>query len=431
MSESNPFADYIDQDKTILRPNPGGRKTNFSPPPDESQGFTSDFTLPTNLSSNPITAHATALLSLVSQLRHTIAHSDSAGLRNRAIQEIKQFEKNLLNQQIAPEQIRAAHYVLCAAVDEAVLHTPWGEQSLWRTQSLLVTFHKEAWGGEKFFLILKNALQNPATHLNLLELLYLCLSLGFKGKYHIQEQGAMQLAQVQENLYQLIQRQRGAGEKELSPCWTGATNQQTRLDKLLPLPVLFVGTAALLLLIFLGFWQSIGQVSEPVLTKLSINVPIYRRSIDSDPPPSIYPTIAQWRGFLKTEIVNNKVKVFEEKGQTLIRLVGTVLFPSGQAEPHPDYLPILQRISNELAKKVSRPIVVEGHTDNVPILSPYFANNYALSTARAEAVVARLIQYQPSLRLLLSPEGKSDSKPIQPNNTFENRAENRRVDIVF
>jgi len=426
MSESNPFADYIDQDKTILRPNPGGRKTNFSPPPDESLGFTSDFTLPTNLSSNPITAHATALLSLVSQLRHTIAHSDSAGLRNRVIQEIKQFEKNLLNQQIAPEKIRAAHYVLCAAVDEAVLHTPWGEQSLWRTQSLLVTFHKEAWGGEKFFLILKNAQQNPATHLNLLELLYLCLSLGFKGKYHIQEQGAMQLAQVQENLYQLIQRQRGAGEKELSVCWTGATNQQTRLDKLLPLPVLFVGTAALLLLIFLGFWLSIGQISESVLKKLIINVPPY----NSPQPQPIYPSIVEWRGFLKTEIADNKVKVFEEKGQTVIRLVGTALFPSGKAEPHADYLPILQKISNELAKKVSRRIVVEGHTDDVPV-SLRFPNNYALSTARAEAVVARLLKYNPSLRLLLSPEGKGDSDPLEPNDTLDNRALNRRVDIVF
>lgn len=415
MSESNPFADYIDQDKTILRPNPGGRKTNFSPPPDESQGFTSDFTLPTHLSSNPITAHATALLSLVSQLRQTIAHSDSAGLRNRVIQEIKQFEKNLLNQQIAPEQIRAAHYVLCAALDEAVLHTPWGEQSLWRTQSLLVTFHKEAWGGEKFFLILKNAQQNPATHLNLLELLYLCLSLGFKGKYHIQEQGASQLEAVRENVYLLIQRQRGDSEPELSVHWQGIKNQRNELASLIPNWVILSISLCLGIVIFMGFRYFI--YNHP---PLSVEI----KSIEV-----ISPLTINWEIFLATEIQADQVKVLKRDNKTIVQIIGR-LFASSEDKINSNYDALLAKIASQL-KSISTLITIEGHTDSDPIFTRRFPSNWQLSEARAEAVKKRL-EYNAPTKMQIKAKGLADSKRIVQNEkTDDDKAKNRRVEIIF
>ena len=76
---------------------------------------------------------------------------------------------------MSPETVLAARYVLCTFLDEIVLGTPWGSESVWSTQSLLSSFHNETWGGEKFFLILDSMLQDPAGNINLIELMYVCL----------------------------------------------------------------------------------------------------------------------------------------------------------------------------------------------------------------------------------------------------------------
>ncbi|WP_206197454.1 type IVB secretion system protein IcmH/DotU, partial [Pseudomonas viridiflava] len=86
---------------------------------------------------------------------------------------------------IEHDQMLAARYVLCTVLDEAVLTTAWGSSSNWSTMSLLSHFHQETFGGEKFFQLLERLGSNPARHLHLLELMYLCLALGLKGKYRV------------------------------------------------------------------------------------------------------------------------------------------------------------------------------------------------------------------------------------------------------
>ena len=88
----------------------------------------------------------------------------------------------LCTRESGQEQVKIASYFLCSLIDETVLNTPWGNQSNWGHHSLLIQFHNEAWGGERFFQILDRLKQQPAQGLNLLELAYLCLSLGFEGK---------------------------------------------------------------------------------------------------------------------------------------------------------------------------------------------------------------------------------------------------------
>ena len=63
--------------------------------------------------------------------------------------------------------------MLCAGLDEAVLSTPWGAESEWAQHPLLVTLHREAWGGEKFFEMLDRISADPARYLDLMELQYL------------------------------------------------------------------------------------------------------------------------------------------------------------------------------------------------------------------------------------------------------------------
>src|SRR5262249_12393373 len=138
---------------------------------------------------NPLVRAATPLLLMTAHVREAMASVDVAGLRRNALDEIRQFEEQARAARVSNEVVLAARYVLCAALDEAVLSTPWGNQSEWAQHPLLVALHREAWGGEKFFDMLDRTSQDPAKFIDLMELQYLALAFGFAGKYHVQERG--------------------------------------------------------------------------------------------------------------------------------------------------------------------------------------------------------------------------------------------------
>lgn len=129
--------------------------------------------------------------------------------------EIKAFETQAQTLNYRSELILVARYILCATIDEIILATPWGNQSDWHKHKLLIAFHNEDWGAERVFFILERLSADPSLHIDILELIYLCLSLGFKGKYQFIENGQAQLETAIENLYQTIRWQRGEIKKEL------------------------------------------------------------------------------------------------------------------------------------------------------------------------------------------------------------------------
>ena len=88
----------------------------------------------------------------------------------RYLEEIRRFEESARAAGVSNEMTLAARYALCAALDEAVLSTPWGAHTEWSQQTLLVTLHREAWGGEKFFEMLSRISQDPGRHIDLMEL---------------------------------------------------------------------------------------------------------------------------------------------------------------------------------------------------------------------------------------------------------------------
>ena len=90
-------------------------------------------------------------------------------------------------------------------------------------------------------------------------------------------------------------------------------------------------------------------------------------------------------------------------------------------------------VKDRIAKamdNVSGKILVVGYTDNVPIRSARFASNYELSFARAESVTA-MLQKQLTRPDRVKAEGRGETNPVAPNNTPDNRARNRRVEITL
>jgi len=445
MSKDDPFGNsYIDDDKTILRPMPGGRKPQTSVPPPTPQpvvfgsgGTETLHELVSSTTRNPITGAAISLLSVVAQLRNTAAHPDVAGLRTRMIEEIKRFELNVKNQGIASEQVQAARYALCTLLDETVLNTPWGSNSLWGTQSLLIFFHKEAWGGEKFFLILKNCMQQPGTHLDLLELLYFALCLGFQGRYRVEDHGLSKLEEIRENAYQIIQRQRGDVERSLSLHWQGIKDKRNVLTQLIPFWVIGSVSALLLMLSFLGFLYLINSASNPLLAKLyvlkdSFNVQpvVVAQAAPVIETPAAPALLDELTTFLKPEIDAHQVELLKLNGKTVIRIVSKGLFASGSDKIMTQYYPLLDKIGQALSSRSFDRITVVGHTDSSPIFSARFPSNWDLSKARALSI-AELLANGHTLASPIVSEGRADTQPMVPNDTPANKALNRRVEIIL
>jgi len=120
--------------------------------------------------------------------------------------------------------------------------------------------------------------------------------------------------------------------------------------------------------------------------------------------------------------------IVDERGLT-IRFLESVLFDSGKANLRPNSLILLDAVGQAL-KTNSNHIRIEGHTDNVPIHNEQFPSNWELSAARSIAVTRYLIERHGMEPRRLSSLGYGEYHPLFSNTTEENRAKNRRVDVV-
>jgi len=140
---------------------------------------------------------------------------------------------------------------------------------------------------------------------------------------------------------------------------------------------------------------------------------------------------SELNAYIKKHGLTGQVQtVIDRRGLVVRVLTDQVLFDYGEANLKPQGLPLLSEIANLLNVDRTHPIVVEGHTDNVPISSAQYPSNWELSTARATTVVRYLISCGVN-RNRLAAAGYADLHPVASNATAAGRARNRRVEIVM
>lgn len=122
--------------------------------------------------------------------------------------------------------------------------------------------------------------------------------------------------------------------------------------------------------------------------------------------------------------------VVARRGLVVRLLTDNVLFDSGRADLKGQGLPLLGEVGSLLTVDEEHPVLVEGHTDDVPISTSQFASNWELSTARASQVVRYLIGRNVPARRF-GAAGYADLHPLASNGTDAGRARNRRVEIVL
>ena len=137
---------------------------------------------------------------------------------------------------------------------------------------------------------------------------------------------------------------------------------------------------------------------------------------------------------LEKEIQEGKVQITEMKNRLTMTMVDKIIFPSGSTEISAEGKKVLDKVISILKDIQDKRIQVEGHTDNVPIVSALkkrFPTNWELSTARATEVV-RYLQESGGLEpKLLSATGFGEYLPLAANDTDEGKHKNRRIEIVL
>ena len=439
-STDDPFAP---RDATVFRPRPGAGKRSterpgvpepprsgapepraYSPSPGPSRqpaaAAVRDFSA---AGLNPLLQAASPLLILMGRLRTSLSNPDIAGLRRQALEQVREFEERARAGGVATETVLAARYVLCSALDEAVLSTPWGGQSDWGGQSMLVTLHRETWGGEKFFDMLQKISGDPGRHIDLMELQYVCLTLGFAGKYGNVDRGHTRLAEIQSDLYRRIREYRGVPRPELSLHWRGMQDKRNPVIRYVPWWVVGAFTLVVLAAAFIYYQARLGTLAAPVNDRLAH---IGLAQAPATAAPSAAPRLKQ---LLHDDETAGVLSVEERGNQTVVTLVASDLFGSGSAKLNPKYEATLQRIARAL-NQVRGQVFVVGHTDDQPLRSLRYQDNFELSRARATEVV-KLLSLSIDNAARIQSSGVGDSEPrYKPPSLPENRARNRRVEIV-
>lgn len=126
---------------------------------------------------------------------------------------------------------------------------------------------------------------------------------------------------------------------------------------------------------------------------------------------------------------STSLSVVKEKRGTIIRINDTMFFDEGSAIIKSGAKSVLTKIASEL-NDIENPILIEGHTDSIPIKNKQYPSNWELSTARATNIIKYLTENQLLSPRRLSAVGYGEYMPIATNETKDGRAKNRRVDII-
>ncbi|MGY5803958.1 type VI secretion system protein TssL, long form [Rhizobium sp. LEGMi12c] len=396
-----------------------------------------------------IVRSAAPLLNLAHSLRNTEEQPDIAELRRVTIDAVGRYERDLASARISPERARAAHYVICATIDDVVLSKPWGVRAGWARSGLVSTFHMDVTGGDRVFDLLDHFQQSPGTNKDLLLLIYLCLSLAFEGRTRVSPRGSLELGRIRDSLYKTLLGQYGVFERELSPHWRGASARHKPLRTAVALWTILSVLALLFALGYMFFTLSLNNASDTTFERLANLPPRETPSVLTDtpkpkeiavqtpppvkrqpetPPVKPQPTpLDNLLAFLQPEVDRKLVTLSNSNGRLLVRINNSGLFDTGSAEVSTKFRDLLQRIGGALASEKFRAVVV-GYTDNVPIRTAQFPSNWHLSEARAKAVGDILAAYTGKDAILT--EGRADSDPLASNDTAEGREANRRTEIL-
>lgn len=212
---------------------------------------------------------ATPLLGMVLRLKSMSSRGLPDHLFGQVVTDIRAIEQLLQNHGYEPGTIISFRYVLCTFIDETALGQGWSTQNEWIKQSLLVHFHNETWGGEKVFILLERLMGEPRRYQDLLEFLYLCFSLGFRGRYKVSTQNNDEFEQIFRRLHHVLHQLRGDSTFPLLHQNKKGERNLYHLAQRLGIRHLLTGGIAMLIVIYLFYLLRLNAQTQDILLQLN------------------------------------------------------------------------------------------------------------------------------------------------------------------
>jgi type VI secretion system protein ImpK len=452
-------------EKTIFKPRPGGRSqaepvaapqakpTHGNAVPKPGMGFPAAddnntlFVQPQNkaltqtiltIGANPLVEHAGMIFSLINQIKVNAEYEKVDILHGQCVDMVDKYERQLhalkydnklsgKTETTDNKLIDAAKFCVCAFIDETVMSMPWGRNSAWAQNSLQSHFYHKTFGGEHFYTLLDESVANIIEMVHVVELQYLCLSLGYQGKYRVTQNAEHLIESLRDNLARALQTHHGRRDKRLSDNLhvNNASSEKSKLE--LPIWVTVSLAGALLAASFIGLRFDVNEQADLAYQQV---LDLVDRKPEVSAAVSASSLTLKLEQLLHTEIGRNIIVVQELSDRIRIRLISADLFASGSEKVNPIYQPIIRKIARTLESTQGQ-LLITGHTDKQQIVTSRYPSNWHLSLARATSI-ADVLAKDTGLGGRLLPEGRGSSEPISDmsaNTHSDSLALNRRVEI--
>ncbi|MGN6651737.1 type IVB secretion system protein IcmH/DotU [Trinickia sp.] len=375
---------------------------------------------------NRLLEAARPLLELACRLRTREFEEALEPLRDRLRTMVDAFDAAARHAGVGGTAATSARYCLCTFVDEIVAATPSGGAGAWASHSLLVLFHGETSGGERFFSLLQDLARDAGAHLEALELIDVMLALGMEGRYRLLNGGPSQLESVRTELRRLIVAERGT-----PPVWPDAMRGSEHLwrrgGRWKLSGAIVAGSLCAFVSLLVMLEANLHAQARPVIETLAqVRVaPVSQATVPAVSTSALADRLAQR---LAADLSAGRLALERAPDRAVLTLGSDALFASGSAVVLPGRLALLQRVGLALRELDAR-IVVVGHTDDA-LPSPGKRSNWQLSLARASEV-ANLLRKEAGAPERFLAQGAGASAPVAPNDSPGNRARNRRVVITI
>jgi len=389
---------------------------------------------------NPLISNASGILTLLGRLRTGRIEQHAAPLRDHLRQALLTYSGALKEAGVPAKEADTAQYMLAAACDDIVRNLPDADPQFRDTPGLADELFADERSGVGFFTRLHRAGKKPKQQARILELGLTCLAVGFEGQYRKAADGSVALTAMRHDLHEVLRKVTPVPYAGLSQDWEPSAFGRRRSMALMPLWVI-AGIAAMMVVVLFSVlaWTLTKDTQAAQARMALLQGPpgpygIKRVAIPDAPGVQVFvPPPTSQADRIRTQLAPSLAAgetVLSTEGDYLVFRLGEALeFRPGAAELKSEDA-VIAGIAAVLEAEPG-PIIVEGHSDNIPLSGRgAYKTNEALSEARAAAVRDVLARYlTDSLRLQVI--GAGPVKPLDRADTPQARARNRRVDILL
>ena len=200
----------------------------------------------------------------------------------KILRAFSEMERLAYERHINADMIKDTKYAMVAFIDEVILNSKWPHRSEWMVEPLQLRYFGEHLAGEGFFERLKQLRQAGERNVDVLELYYVCLQLGFEGMYKLN--GYEQLMSLHVDLRSQLENYRGAGNFKLSPHANPTHGIIQQIRRQVPAWVIGTVTAAIVISIYMTYSFIIDEVASSTVTSIKKSNNDFVRVLKTLPP---------------------------------------------------------------------------------------------------------------------------------------------------